>query len=48
MCKFEEIESCLFEIESHSIALGDLELATETRLALNSESYLSLPPECWD
>lgn len=44
---WEELESCLFEMESDSVALVDLELATETRLAFDAESYLSLPPECW-
>lgn len=30
------------------VALVVLELTLLTRIALNSEIHLSLPPECWD
>ena len=34
--------------QSLYLALTVLELTMQTRLALNSEIYLPLPPECWD
>ena len=37
-----------FETGFPYIALGALELAPQTRLALNSEISLPLPPKCWD
>ena len=39
---------CLFETGFLCIALAVLELTLQTRLALNSEIRLPLPPECWD
>ena len=34
--------------QSLYLALTVLELTMQTRLALNLEIYLPLPPECWD
>jgi hypothetical protein len=41
---------CLFVFQDRdlSVALAVLELTLLTRLALNSEIHLPLPPECWD
>jgi hypothetical protein len=37
---------CLFETEFLCVALAVLEPAPQTRLALNLEIHLPLPPEC--
>ena len=37
-----------FETEFLCITLAVLELTLQTRLALNSEICLPLPPKCWD
>jgi hypothetical protein len=40
---------CLFfETGFLCVVLAVLELALQTRLALNSEIRLPLPPKCWD
>jgi hypothetical protein len=40
---------CLFfETGFLCVALAVLELTLYTKLALNSEIYLPLPPKCWD
>jgi hypothetical protein len=38
----------IYETGFLCIALAVLELALQTRLALNSEICLPLPPKCWD
>ena len=40
------IEVVGFEKRSQAVSLASLELTMYTRLVLNSEIYLSLPPEC--
>ena len=37
-----------FETRFLCVALAALELSLQTRLALNSEIHLPLPPRCWD
>jgi hypothetical protein len=38
----------VFEAGFLCVALAVLELTLKTRLALNSEIRLPLPPKCWD
>jgi hypothetical protein len=48
VCLFLFLFVCLFETGFLCVALAVLGLTLWTRLALNSEIHLPLPPKCWD
>jgi hypothetical protein len=48
VCLFVCLFCFVFETGFLCVALAILELTLQTRLALNSEICLSLPPKCWD
>jgi hypothetical protein len=47
-CLFFLFLFLFFETGFLCIALAELELTLQTRLASNSEIRLPLPPQCWD